>query len=288
MYTCESCMLCLIQLLGCRHSCQCTAVVSTRGFGYTISRRLIPGPCCLAASRARHVGHLLKQETAVIRVNKGKVPHSMMPRQKRKASGPIDSQQSSSNTDSPATPLQPLRRSGRNSAAFTTARSHEKGFGGDQTAGDVENRSERSPASEDKTRDGGPVSSEGVDAAIHTLAKMERRFKRAVKKQKLKLEESVVLVEADSIEQQAFKPDSTHISTGVLAVSAEQKAASIRKQQGTKTNDVGEEDPMSNEGEETMDIEDTLDSPERGPSRPPPVNSAYLPLPWKGRLGYVS
>lgn len=23
-------------------------------------------------------------------------------------------------------------------------------------------------------------------------------------------------------------------------------------------------------------------------SRPPPVNSDYLPLPWKGRLGYVS
>ena len=23
-------------------------------------------------------------------------------------------------------------------------------------------------------------------------------------------------------------------------------------------------------------------------SRPPPVNSSYLPLPWKGRLGYVS
>ena len=22
--------------------------------------------------------------------------------------------------------------------------------------------------------------------------------------------------------------------------------------------------------------------------RPPPVNSSYLPLPWKGRLGYVS
>lgn len=23
-------------------------------------------------------------------------------------------------------------------------------------------------------------------------------------------------------------------------------------------------------------------------TRPPPVNSSYLPLPWKGRLGYVS
>lgn len=23
-------------------------------------------------------------------------------------------------------------------------------------------------------------------------------------------------------------------------------------------------------------------------SKPPPVNSSYLPLPWKGRLGYVS
>lgn len=27
---------------------------------------------------------------------------------------------------------------------------------------------------------------------------------------------------------------------------------------------------------------------ERGAARPPAVNSSYLPLPWKGRLGYVS
>jgi hypothetical protein len=36
-------------------------------------------------------------------------------------------------------------------------------------------------------------------------------------------------------------------------------------------------------GEEAADITEVLSSI----SRPPPVNSSYLPLPWKGRLGYV-
>lgn len=38
---------------------------------------------------------------------------------------------------------------------------------------------------------------------------------------------------------------------------------------------VGEEDVSPEELEEAL-------------GRPPPVNSGYLPLPWKGRLGYVS
>jgi hypothetical protein len=37
------------------------------------------------------------------------------------------------------------------------------------------------------------------------------------------------------------------------------------------------------EGEELADEEELKEAL----SRPPPVNSDYLPLPWKGRLGYV-
>lgn len=45
----------------------------------------------------------------------------------------------------------------------------------------------------------------------------------------------------------------------------------------------GMEDPEA-DGEEEADEEEVKEAL----SRPPPVNSDYLPLPWKGRLGYVS
>jgi UV DNA damage endonuclease len=35
-------------------------------------------------------------------------------------------------------------------------------------------------------------------------------------------------------------------------------------------------------------VAENIDAVKREAARPPPVNSARLPLPWKGRLGYVS
>ena len=47
-------------------------------------------------------------------------------------------------------------------------------------------------------------------------------------------------------------------------------------------NDMAGDPEAEDEGEEDeADVKEAL-------SRPPPVNSEYLPLPWKGRLGYVS
>jgi UV DNA damage endonuclease len=42
-------------------------------------------------------------------------------------------------------------------------------------------------------------------------------------------------------------------------------------------------DPESDE-----DVPVEAEELEEALGRPPPVNSSYLPLPWKGRLGYVS
>ena len=51
----------------------------------------------------------------------------------------------------------------------------------------------------------------------------------------------------------------------------------------TKTEGLnGPNDPEA-EGAEEADEEEIKEAL----SRPPPVNSDYLPLPWKGRLGYV-
>lgn len=54
------------------------------------------------------------------------------------------------------------------------------------------------------------------------------------------------------------------------------------------------EQPPSGPAETSLDPESDEDIPleveelKEALGRPPPVNSSYLPLPWKGRLGYVS
>lgn len=40
--------------------------------------------------------------------------------------------------------------------------------------------------------------------------------------------------------------------------------------------------------EEFMNALENIDTEKKEAERPPPINSSYLPLPWKGRLGYVS
>ncbi|KAK5199637.1 UV-damage endonuclease [Exophiala xenobiotica] len=57
-------------------------------------------------------------------------------------------------------------------------------------------------------------------------------------------------------------------------------ATPIKK--AVKHDDVDREDPEA-EGEEDADPEELKEAL----SRPPPVNSSYLPLPWKGRIGYA-
>lgn len=64
----------------------------------------------------------------------------------------------------------------------------------------------------------------------------------------------------------------------------------------TKPADILNEDVALPEGraEAAFDPESDEDVPieaeelQEALGRPPPVNSDYLPLPWKGRLGYVS
>lgn len=52
---------------------------------------------------------------------------------------------------------------------------------------------------------------------------------------------------------------------------------------------VVEYDSVTHHGEDTtVPSSDGVDELQQAISRPPPVNSSYLPLPWRGRLGYVS
>ena len=61
------------------------------------------------------------------------------------------------------------------------------------------------------------------------------------------------------------------------------KPAVAAKPKNEPTNEAKFLDPEA-EGDEEADEEEI----QAALSRPPPVHSDYLPLPWKGRLGYVS
>jgi UV DNA damage endonuclease len=77
-------------------------------------------------------------------------------------------------------------------------------------------------------------------------------------------------------------------SDEIKAFKAEQKANNAVENAKVKKEDDEDEwdkrvDP---DGDEAGPIED-MDTVKKDAARPPPVNSDYLPLPWKGRLGYV-
>lgn len=67
------------------------------------------------------------------------------------------------------------------------------------------------------------------------------------------------------------------------AAATESKAAPKRAAIKDEVGAAGLDEPEA-EGEDIVDEEELKEAL----SRSPPVNSDYLPLPWKGRLGYVS
>ncbi|KAK4463009.1 UV-endonuclease UvdE-domain-containing protein [Cladorrhinum samala] len=111
---------------------------------------------------------------------------------------------------------------------------------------------------------------QGMKLAIEGLARMERRLNKATKRQKTKVEESHV---RDTIGDDENRRETAKDMS--LKITGPQPERS-------KPEDVGDPEPS-----DPPDLPDAPELPERGAARPPPVNSPYLPLPWKGRLGYA-
>jgi UV DNA damage endonuclease len=77
-------------------------------------------------------------------------------------------------------------------------------------------------------------------------------------------------------------------SDEIKAFKAEQAARKAASLKIKKENDEDEWDRrLDPDGDDEAPVED-FDALKKEAARPPPVNSDYLPLPWKGRLGYVS
>ena len=97
------------------------------------------------------------------------------------------------------------------------------------------------------------------------------------------------LSELSDLESPSKKPASSRATAASREVKLEDgttPSAAKNKSKQPKKEDKKEPqflDPEA-DGEEEADEEEI----QAALSRPPPVNSDYLPLPWKGRLGYVS
>ncbi|TDZ48262.1 UV-damage endonuclease [Colletotrichum trifolii] len=154
------------------------------------------------------------------------------------------------------------------------------------------------PTQSDAAQDGPPAkrrqtnrkmaeSREGVKRAMRELSEMENRLQNSTRSQRLAIESSMVSgTEKTSMEDRAFRPP----INPKVANPEELSRTAEEERSGTPSLDAA---PIKGPGGEAAiaDIEDDKlleeEALERGAARQPPVNSSYLPLPWKGRLGYA-
>lgn len=129
---------------------------------------------------------------------------------------------------------------------------------------------------------------EGVRNAVIELSEMENRLQNATRTSRLAVEASSIALRSDAgrSEETSFRP---RLKT--RPTDPEDRARKDEEERsGTPNMDAA---PINGpDGEAAIcDVENDKireeDAPERGAAREPPINSAYLPLPWNGRLGYV-
>lgn len=123
---------------------------------------------------------------------------------------------------------------------------------------------------------------EGVEEAMRELSEMEHKLQNAVRRQRQAVESSDLHVKVESVIDRNIRPKMrTPPPNDTLPSTCGRNAESVEKA------------PMDSYQAELAagDIVDAKaddEGFERGANRPPPVNSDRLPLPWSGRLGYVS
>ncbi|KAK4444628.1 putative UV-damage endonuclease [Podospora aff. communis PSN243] len=160
------------------------------------------------------------------------------------------------------------------------------------------------PEGEDKQRkdsseDREETTKKGVALAIEGLARMERRLMRATKKQKSKVESSLFQENSDNNHEKDQAQDSMREETvrnmtpldtaqpGEISKDMVIERAQMKAKNKTQAVNIEDADYAEGSfvdggggGEDAAEVE-------RGAARAPPVNSGYLPLHWKGRLGYA-
>ncbi|KAK3402478.1 UV-endonuclease UvdE-domain-containing protein [Sordaria brevicollis] len=207
----------------------------------------------------------------------------MAPRKTKAATVDSDSSALSSTMDSAAAShAHNLRRSGRNllHAANEKDRDHERRsevfgrmLGTDDTGKCLKNEKDQE---------------EGVKMAIEGLARMERRLQRATKRQKKQLEEDGIFVPSVVSRPNApYHPRPIQNEDAKRDVKEPMLKFHLNDSEGEADTGADGIVKMETAATNVVEPDDSQDAPERGAARAPPVNSSYLPLPWKGRLGYA-
>lgn len=125
---------------------------------------------------------------------------------------------------------------------------------------------------------GSTASQEAFERTMRELGEMGLKLQSAVKRQRLAVETSdLSKCDPDKVREDTFSS---------RAFSS--RRAKLNQEKDFETKPV--EKPSVDERAEPADTPDEKDTEavERSARRPPPVNSDILPLPWRGRLGYVS
>lgn len=124
---------------------------------------------------------------------------------------------------------------------------------------------------------------EGVEEAMRELSEMEHKLQNAVRTQRLAVESSDLHVKKETSQEPDIRPTMYSPNTDTVTARGNLEG----KSKVVDTAPLDEYDAKLAAGD-VADAKDEEDGASRGADRPPPVNSEVLPLPWKGRLGYVS
>jgi UV DNA damage endonuclease len=130
----------------------------------------------------------------------------------------------------------------------------------------------------------------GVERAVDGLKEFEGSLQESLKRQILAIKSSRVMNETAADDDLALHPRPIDNTSKSLLSAQQQKLLdrekNLKRGQNPHMPPGGIEDHQAHAAEETGEAEDSSAAKKEG-ARPPPVNSDYLPLPWKGRLGYV-
>lgn len=135
-----------------------------------------------------------------------------------------------------------------------------------------------------RSRNGkGGDTKEEVQRAMQNLQDMENQLQSAVKRQQLAVETSDLGCEIDpDVEGNVTLPGKRWNGSTSTVINERDREQAATEEQAPLD---GDEAKVAKEDVEPGKMES--DGVERGARRLPPVNSETLPLPWKGRLGYV-
>lgn len=215
---------------------------------------------------------------------------TMPPRNRKRASAQVDAQDDQS-THAAAIPHSPeSASSGPRRSSRRIPPSRDSPLTKDNLAGNAKKRGHNNEMDANE-RSSTPIrpaenvarrlekNDEDAAAALRRLEEMEASFKNDIKRRRLQIEQTIMNGKGSSRSAPTLKLRGSNASGKSDVVHLDHVLLTPEEEK-----DVPCETAKDNESEADDELMQTI----KGANRPPAVNSDYLPLPWRGRLGYVS